>query len=188
MNNINVFNHTTLNNLNFSNASYDFIATSNATQICFDFVCTMNPFVIYLAPCLDNITIEIPVSVASNTSNSSSSTNASNSSNSNSSTNASNSTNTNPPTNNTITPPQNTTLNQTSTDNLTLDISQFQLTKQALLAASIVVSLPLKAITSLRCAYLVLDDVWLYDYSKRNFTGLIETIFVTITNIQLVKF
>lgn len=156
----------------------------------------MSPVEIFLAPCLDNITVEVVVPVASNSTSSTTNSNLTNTSNSSTNTsnitNASNSTYaSNTTITITITPTQNktqnTTLNTTLTGNLTMDLTQFQLTSQTLVIASIV-SLPLKAITSLRCAYLILDDVWLYDYSNRNFTGLIQMIFVTITNIQLVKF
>ena len=46
----------------------------------------------------------------------------------------------------------------------------------------------MRAFPTFRCVYLLLNDLWLYGYADRNYTGLISTIFETITDIQLLKF
>lgn len=41
---------------------------------------------------------------------------------------------------------------------------------------------------AIKIVYLLIEDLWLYHYSNKNFTGMIEAIFRTIGAIQLVKF
>ena len=49
-------------------------------------------------------------------------------------------------------------------------------------------SLPVKLVPALRTAYLILDDIWLYYYTDKNYTGLIEVLFRTTEAIQAMKF
>ena len=53
-----IFNHTTLNQRTFSNASYIVVAQSTNTQICFDYSLSPSWNSPSTGPCLDNITLE----------------------------------------------------------------------------------------------------------------------------------
>ena len=52
-----IFNHTTFGRYNFSKASADFTPNTTINRLCFESVFTLNPFVTYVGPCLDNITL-----------------------------------------------------------------------------------------------------------------------------------
>ena len=57
INGVSVYNHTTLNQFNRSIGSFIFVASSNNTQICFDYILNMAWANREVGPCLDNITI-----------------------------------------------------------------------------------------------------------------------------------
>ena len=66
--------------------------------------------------------------------------------------------------------------------------SKFELEDAVAWTVACVISYPIRLIAPLKDAYLFIDDLWLYDYSERNFTDLQETLFSTIAKIQLLKF
>ena len=57
INGVNTFNHTTLNQFNRSQASFNFTAASANTQICFDYFLNMTWTNHTIGPSLDNITL-----------------------------------------------------------------------------------------------------------------------------------
>ena len=57
LNGVSVYNHTTLNQLNRSTASFNFVASIDNTQICFDYLLSPSWPFHDIGPCLDNITI-----------------------------------------------------------------------------------------------------------------------------------
>jgi hypothetical protein len=58
LNNEFVFNYTTVNNFNFTKASFTFMAGTNLTQLCFQSIQIVNPpNSTGAATCLDNITL-----------------------------------------------------------------------------------------------------------------------------------
>lgn len=74
-------------------------------------------------------------------------------------------------------------------DNITLvEISINPIPELISLSLAATVAFPLKLMGALRCAYLLLDDLWLYNYNDKNYTGLVQTVFTAITTIQLLKF
>lgn len=164
-----VFNYSTLTSDTFSNANYNFIASTNSTQFCFDSTFTLNPYSIFVAPCLDNITlteIYVPPNVSNNT-NQTNLTNLTNLTNANLS---------------------NHTLNMTNSSKLLVSEEEFKLDQLTTWGVSLFLSFPIKIITSLRCLYLLVDDLWLYDISTKNYSGLVLSVFDTITTVQLLKF
>ena len=62
-------------------------------------------------------------------------------------------------------------------------------TVQAIISfMGLLVSFPLKLFISIRYMYLFINDIWLYGYNTEKYTGLIQDVFKTIMDIQLLKF
>ena len=53
---------------------------------------------------------------------------------------------------------------------------------------SLLLSLPVNQVVSLRCAYLLIDDLWLYYYDIEDHEGVLYIIFSTITKVEMLKF
>lgn len=53
---------------------------------------------------------------------------------------------------------------------------------------SLLLSLPVNQVVSLRCAYLLVDDLWLYYYDIEDHEGVLHIIFSTITKVEMLKF
>ena len=53
---------------------------------------------------------------------------------------------------------------------------------------SVIFSLPLNQIMSFKYAVFFADDLWLYYYDKREYSGVLEEIFFTITSLERMKF
>lgn len=50
------------------------------------------------------------------------------------------------------------------------------------------ISFPIKLAPALKMVYMLLDDLWIYYYNDKNYTGQIEVLFRTIATIQIMKF
>ena len=53
-----LFNHTTVYPYNFTNASFIFRASTDRTQLCFDYLAAVYPKLLNVAPCVDNVTLD----------------------------------------------------------------------------------------------------------------------------------
>ena len=125
-----LFNHTTLYPYNFTKASFIFRASTNKTQLCFDHFAVVYPHLLYVAPCVDNVTLDEVFMK----------------------------------------------FNETDLVNNLTNITEDS-DSMVVWAVSMFASLPVNLMRVFRCAFLLLDDLWLYYYNNKNYTGLIQVIF-----------
>jgi len=67
------------------------------------------------------------------------------------------------------------------------EIQKYLLPTTAMQPFSFFLSIPLFTLPSTRYLYLFLSDLWLYNYDIRNYTGVMDEIFATVTFIDNTK-